>query len=33
MSGPLLLAIPSKGRLKDQVAAWLADSGLTLRSE
>lgn len=29
MSG-LVLAIPSKGRLKEQVEAWLADSGLKL---
>ena len=29
MSG-LILAIPSKGRLKEQVEAWLADCGLTL---
>ncbi|ATQ41260.1 ATP phosphoribosyltransferase [Caulobacter mirabilis] len=28
MSGPLVLAIPSKGRLKEQVEAWLADAGL-----
>ena len=28
MSGPLILAIPSKGRLKEQVDAWLADCGL-----
>jgi ATP phosphoribosyltransferase len=30
MSSRLTLAIPSKGRLKDQVEAWLADCGLTL---
>ncbi|MFZ5668557.1 MAG: ATP phosphoribosyltransferase [Pseudomonadota bacterium] len=30
MSGPLILAIPSKGRLKEQVEAWLADAGLPL---
>jgi ATP phosphoribosyltransferase len=30
MSGPLILAIPSKGRLKEQVDAWLADAGLPL---
>jgi ATP phosphoribosyltransferase len=30
MSGPLIIAIPSKGRLKEQVEAWLADCGLTL---
>ena len=28
---PLVLAIPSKGRLKEQVEAWLADCGLALR--
>lgn len=32
MSGPLILALPSKGRLKEQVEAWLADCGLALRS-
>jgi ATP phosphoribosyltransferase len=31
VSDPLILALPSKGRLKDQTAAWLADSGLELR--
>ncbi|HEY8615787.1 ATP phosphoribosyltransferase [Phenylobacterium sp.] len=31
MSGPLIVAVPSKGRLKEQVEAWLADSGLTLQ--
>jgi ATP phosphoribosyltransferase len=30
MSAPLILALPSKGRLKEQVEAWLAESGLTL---
>ena len=30
MSGPLILAIPSKGRLKEQVEGWLADAGLPL---
>ena len=30
MSGPLILAIPSKGRLKEQVEAWLGDCGLSL---
>jgi ATP phosphoribosyltransferase len=30
MSGPLIVAVPSKGRLKDQVEAWLADCGLDL---
>jgi ATP phosphoribosyltransferase len=28
MSEPLILAIPSKGRLKEQVEEWLADCGL-----
>jgi len=32
MSDPLIIAIPSKGRLKEQVDAWLADCGLTLRA-
>lgn len=32
MTGPLILAIPSKGRLKEQVEAWLADAGLPLSS-
>jgi ATP phosphoribosyltransferase len=27
----LIVALPSKGRLKEQVDAWLADAGLTLR--
>ena len=31
MSGPLVLAVPSKGRLKDQTESWLADCGLALR--
>jgi ATP phosphoribosyltransferase len=30
MSEPLILAIPSKGRLKEQVDAWLSDAGLKL---
>ena len=30
MSDALILAIPSKGRLKEQVEAWLADCGLEL---
>ena len=30
MSEPLILAIPSKGRLKEQTEAWLADCGLRL---
>jgi ATP phosphoribosyltransferase len=29
-TSPLVLAIPSKGRLKEQVEAWLADCGLKL---
>jgi ATP phosphoribosyltransferase len=31
-TGPLIIAIPSKGRLKEQVEDWLADCGLTLRT-
>jgi ATP phosphoribosyltransferase len=31
VSGPLILALPSKGRLKEQAETWLADCGLTLR--
>ncbi|HEX6866883.1 MAG TPA: ATP phosphoribosyltransferase [Caulobacteraceae bacterium] len=30
MSGPLIFAIPSKGRLKEQVEAWLSDAGFRL---
>ena len=30
MSEPLIIAIPSKGRLKEQVEAWLADCGIEL---
>jgi ATP phosphoribosyltransferase len=30
MSDPLVIAVPSKGRLKEQVEAWLADCGLEL---
>ena len=30
MSEPLIIAIPSKGRLKEQVDAWLADCGVEL---
>ena len=30
MNGPLIIAVPSKGRLKEQVDAWLADCGLKL---
>lgn len=32
MSGSLIVAIPSKGRLKEQTEAWLADCGLPVRS-
>jgi len=32
MTSPLIIAIPSKGRLKEQVDGWLADCGLTLRT-
>lgn len=32
MSSPLILALPSKGRLKDQVEAWLADCGLAIQA-
>ncbi|HYD43992.1 MAG TPA: ATP phosphoribosyltransferase [Phenylobacterium sp.] len=32
MSEPLILAVPSKGRLKEQVDAWLADCGLPLKA-
>jgi ATP phosphoribosyltransferase len=32
MSEPLILALPSKGRLKEQAEAWLADCGLPLRA-
>lgn len=30
MSEPLIFAVPSKGRLKEQVDAWLSDCGLSL---
>jgi len=30
MSGPLIIALPSKGRLKEQVEAWLSDCGVDL---
>jgi len=33
MSEPLILAIPSKGRLKEQAEAWLADAGLRLETD
>jgi ATP phosphoribosyltransferase len=32
VTGPLILAAPSKGRLKEQVEEWLADCGLPLRA-
>lgn len=31
MSSPLIIAVPSKGRLKEQVEAWLSDCGLPLQ--
>ncbi len=33
MSGPLILATPSKGRLKDQVERWLDDCAIPLVAE
>lgn len=30
MDGPVVFAIPSKGRLKEQVEAWLSDAGIGL---
>ena len=30
VGAPLIIAVPSKGRLKEQVEAWLADCGLDL---
>jgi ATP phosphoribosyltransferase len=33
LSAPLVIAIPSKGRLKDQVEAWLEDAGFGVESE
>jgi ATP phosphoribosyltransferase len=30
MNAPLIIAVPSKGRLKEQVEGWLADCGLDL---
>jgi len=30
MSGPLIIAVPSKGRLKEQVDGWLSDCGISL---
>lgn len=32
MSEPLILALPSKGRLKEQCAEWLAGAGYTLKA-
>ena len=32
MTQPLIIAVPSKGRLKEQVDGWLADCGLGLRA-
>lgn len=32
MSGPLVIGLPSKGRTKEQVEAWLADCGLELKA-
>ena len=32
MSDPMIIAVPSKGRLKEQVDDWLADCGFSLRS-
>jgi ATP phosphoribosyltransferase len=32
MNEPVILALPSKGRLKEQAEAWLADSGFVLTS-
>jgi len=32
MNAPLILALPSKGRLKEQAEAWLADCGLPVRA-
>jgi ATP phosphoribosyltransferase len=31
MSGPLIIAVPSKGRLKEQVDGWLGDCGIPLQ--
>jgi ATP phosphoribosyltransferase len=33
MSEPLIIALPSKGRLKEQCEAWLADAGLKLEAD
>ena len=32
MSDPVIMALPSKGRLKEQVEAWLADCGFALKA-
>jgi len=32
MSGALIIAVPSKGRLKEQVEAWLSDCGIPLQA-
>jgi len=32
-ASPMILAIPSKGRLKEQVEAWLSDAGFPLEAE
>lgn len=33
MGEPLIIAVPSKGRLKEQVEVWLADCGLKLQAD
>jgi ATP phosphoribosyltransferase len=33
MTNPLILAIPSKGRLKEQTEAWLAEAGFRLEAD
>ena len=33
MDSPLIIALPSKGRLKEQVEAWLADCALKLEAD
>ena len=32
MSAPLILALPSKGRPKEQTDAWLSKAGLTVKA-
>lgn len=32
VSNPLIMAVPSKGRLKEQADAWLADCGYTIKA-